>query len=57
MSVFLRLNQFWNSFQSEIALDSSYIANIGGMRLRLSKLQENNEEAKLFRGFAGLPEG
>ena len=27
------------------------------MRLRLSELQENDEEAKLFRGAAGLPEG
>ena len=27
------------------------------MRLQLSKLQENDEEAKLFRGFAGIPEG
>ena len=27
------------------------------MRLRFSKLQENDEEAKLLRGAAGLPEG
>ena len=27
------------------------------MRLRLSELQENNEEAKLFRNSASLPEG
>ena len=27
------------------------------MKLQLSELQENNEEAKLLRGFAGLPEG
>ena len=27
------------------------------MRLRLSELQENDEEAKLFRRIAGLPKG
>ena len=27
------------------------------MRLRLSELQENDEEAKLLRGMADLPEG
>ena len=26
------------------------------MKLQLSKLQENNEEIKVFRGFASLPE-
>ena len=57
MTVFLLLNQFWNSLQGEKALDSPYIANIGGIRLRLSELQENDEEAKLLRSFASLPEG
>ena len=52
-----QLNQFWNSFWEEIALDSPYIANIGGMRLQLFELQENNKEAKLFRESSGLPEG
>ena len=56
-TVFPQLNQFWNSLQGEIALDSPYIANIRGMRLRLSELQENNKEAKLLRSFASLPEG
>ena len=55
-TVFLRLNQFWNSFQEEIALDNPYIANIGNMRLRLSELQENNKEARLLRGPTGLSE-
>ena len=54
--VFLKLCQFWNSLQSDIAWDSPYIANIGGMRLRLFKLQENVKEAKLFRGSVGLSE-
>ena len=57
ITVFLRLNQFWNSFRGEITLDSLYIANIGGMRLRLSKLQENDEEMRLLRSSASLPEG
>ena len=39
-----------------MAFESLY-ASVGGMRLRLSELQENDKEAKLFRGFAGLPEG
>ena len=51
------LNQFWNSLRGEIALDSLYIAKIGGMRLQLFELQENDEEAKLFRGSEDLPEG
>ena len=38
-----------------MALESPY-ANVGGMRLRLSKLQENNEETKFFRSSAGLLE-
>ena len=51
-----KLRQFWNSLRSNIARDGPY-ASIGGMRLRLSELQENDEEAKLLRGSAGLPEG
>ena len=39
-----------------MALESFY-ANVGGMKLRLSELQENDEEAKLLRGSAGFPKG
>ena len=39
-----------------MTLESLY-ASVRGMRLRLSELQENDEEAKLLRGSAGLPEG
>ena len=39
-----------------MTLKSSY-ANVEGMRLRLSELQDNDKEAKLFRSSAGLPEG
>ena len=54
-TIFLRLNRFWNSLQEEIALDKPYIANIGGMKLQLFKLQENDKEARLLRGSASLP--
>ena len=52
-----QLHQFWDSLRDEIARDSLYFTNIGGMRLQLLKLQNKDEEAKLFRGSAGLPEG
>ena len=52
-----QLCQFWDSLRNNIARDSLYIANIEGMRLRLSELQENDEETKLFREAARLPEG
>ena len=37
-----------------MALESLY-ANVRGMRLQLSELQENDEETKLFKGSASLP--
>ena len=51
-----KLRQLWNSLQSDMSRDSPY-ASIGGMRLRLSELQENDDKVKLFRGSADLPEG
>ena len=57
MTVFPQLRHVWDFLRSNIARDSPYITNIGGMRLRLSKLQKNDEEAKLLRGSAGFPEG
>ena len=57
MTVFPQLCQFWDSLRRDIARDNPYIANIGGMRLCFSELQENDEEAKLLRGAASLPEG
>ena len=50
-----QLRQFWDSLQSSIAHDDLY-ASIGGMNLRLSELQDNNEEAKVLRA-EGLLEG
>ena len=51
-----QLQQFWSNIQTDVAQDSPYIANIGGMKLRLSELQEKNKEVRHLRGFAGLPE-
>ena len=56
-TVLPQLCQFWDSLRRNIAQDNPYIANIGGMRLHFSELQENDEEAKLLREAAGLPEG
>ena len=56
-TVFPQMNHLWNSLQGERAFDSPYITNIGGMRLWLFELQENNKETKLFRSCVGLPEG
>ena len=52
-----QLYRFWDSLRDEIAQDNPYITNIEGMRLWLPKLQDKDEEAKLLRGSAGLPEG
>ena len=51
-----QLRQFWSNIQTNIARNGPYIANIGGMRLRFSKLQEKDEEAKHLKGSASLPE-
>ena len=56
-TVLPQLQWFWNSLWSNIARDSPYVARIGGMRLRLPKLQDNDKEAKALRSnAAGLPE-
>ena len=47
-TVFPQLRQFWDFFQNKMAFESLY-ANIGGMKLQFSKLQENDEETKLLR--------
>ena len=55
-TVLPQLHQFWDSLREEIARDSPYIANIGGMRLRLPELQDEDKEAKVLRA-GGFPEG
>ena len=52
-----QLRQLWSNMRTNIAQDSLYIANIGDMRLQLSKLQENDKETKLFRGPTDFLEG
>ena len=42
-----RLRQFWNSLQEELAQKKPYI--VGGMRLRLHKLQAEDEQARKLR--------
>ena len=44
-----QLRQFWDMFQTELADENPYKASIGGMRLRLSELQESDEEAQRIR--------
>ena len=56
-TVLPQLRQFWTNIRADIARDSPYIVNLGGMRLRLSELQENEEEVELLRTSASLPEG
>ena len=56
MTVLPQLRQFRGNIRADIARDIPYIANIGGMRLRLSKLQEKVEEKKRLRGFEDLLE-
>ena len=55
-TVLPQLRHFWDTLQTKIALESPN-TNVGSMRLRLSELQENDEETKLLRGSAGLSEG
>ena len=56
MTVLLQLLHFWDFLRTEIALENPY-ASVGGMRLQLSELQDNDEEGKLFRSFVRLSEG
>ena len=43
-TVWPQLHQFWDSLRDKIAWDSPYITNIGGMRLRLSELQDEDKK-------------
>ncbi len=51
-----QLCQFWDTIQSELADKGPYTARIGGMRMRLPELQDNDKEAMKLRS-EGLPEG
>ena len=44
-----QLCQFWDTIQSKLAGKDFYTASIGGMRMRLPKLQDDNKEIKILR--------
>lgn len=50
------LHQFWDTFQIELADKYLYKAIIGGIRLKLSELQESDNEAQKIRA-KGLKNG
>ena len=52
-----QLRQFWDTFRTELDDENPYKASIGGMRLRLSELQESNPEAQELKSKEQLPNG
>ena len=44
-----QLHHFWDGLQRELASENLYTASIGGMRLRLHKLQVKDEQARKLR--------
>ncbi len=50
-----QLCQFWDTIRSELADKGPYIASIGGMRMRLPELQDDDKEAIKLRS-EELPE-
>ena len=44
--VLLQLRPFWDTFRAEIADEGPYKAGIGGMRLELQELQEEDDQAR-----------
>ena len=44
-----QLRHFWDGLQRELASENPYNANIGGMKLRLHKLQVEDEQARKLR--------
>ncbi len=51
-----QLCQFWDTSQSKLADKGLYTASIGGMRIRLPELQDDDKDAMKLRS-EGLPEG
>ena len=47
--VLLQLRQFWDGLRGELASKGPYTSSIGGMRLRLHKLQTKDKEAWKLR--------
>ncbi len=52
-----QLRQFWDTVRSELADESPYTTSIGGMRIKLPELQDDNKEAKKLKSEQVLPEG
>ena len=52
-----QLRQFWDNIRGELANEGLYKVTIGGMRLRLSKLQESDQEAQKLKSKEQLPDG
>ena len=50
------LRQFWDTFQAKLGAEGPYRVSIGAIRLKLSKLQDNDKKAIALRA-GGLPEG
>ncbi len=48
-AILSQLRPFWDTIQSNIANKSPSTASIGGMKIRLSKLQDDNKKAKKLR--------
>lgn len=54
-TVLPQLRLFWDTTQGKLTHKDSYTISIRGMRMRLVKLQDDNQEAKKLRS-KGLPE-
>ncbi len=54
--VLLQLRQFWNILWTKLATEDSYTTNIEGMRMKLSKLQDDDKKIMKLRS-ERLPEG
>lgn len=48
-AVLPQLRQFWDTIQGKPANNGSYTTSIGDMKMGLSKLQDDNNEAKKWR--------
>ena len=52
-----QLRHFWNDLWGELAFESPYKVSIGGMRLRLQELQEEDEQAQKLRAEQPVKDG
>ena len=52
-----QLRYFWNDLQGELASKGSYKVSIGGMRLRLQELQEEDKQARKLRAKQPVKDG